>query len=242
MSMENLEQQRVHAFFSGKLSPEARQTLLAELQDNQALQDEFEFQQALFLRLQREAIEEHTAKKTISPRWYPYAAAAAIALLLAVGWLFTRRPESPASALLAFAAPTGHLPGQTKQQGLSGTDSLAYWLKTEQYRPLRQQLVGLPSRIPAGRISPAHSDSLYALAVALLHGSDPEPEQASHILEAVATRSEDAFLRSWASRQLVYAAFLQGDQDLTRARLKMLADEAEDPALRREAQQLWEAY
>lgn len=246
METETEIQQRVSAFFTGDLTQDERQRLLAELPGNEALRAEFEFQEAVLFQMQREAMQRYQEKGAFDlprqPRRLLYAAAAAIAMLVAVGWLFTRRPDAPSLDLMAFADPTGHIPGQTKLQQQPYADSLTHWLKTKQYLPLRQNLSDLPAQIPAGSISAALSDSLYALAVALLHGTDPSPGQASILLEAVAERSEDAFLRGWARRQLVYAADRQGNRELTIERIRTLASEAEDPALRRDATLLLEAY
>ena len=240
--METEVQKRVSAFFEGEMSQDEREALRAELADNEALRAEFEFQEALLFRMQREAMQRYEEKGAFDrvqrPRWYAYAAAAAIALIVALGWLFTRRPESPAPSLLAFAAPAAHLPGQTKSQDGTGIDSLAYWLETGQYLPLRHALADFPDRLPRGPLSPAYSDSLYTLAVAQLHGDAPQPEQATRWLETLVARSEDAYLVSWAQRQLVYAAYRQGQPELVRQRLQILAKKAADPALRREAQQL----
>ena len=93
-------------------------------------------------------------------------------------------------------------------------------------------------RIPPTPKNQYPMGALASLGRAQLHSDAPDLDQASRLLEAIATRSEDAFLRSWAQRQLVYAAYRQGRPESARQRLQALAEQAEDPALRREAQQL----
>lgn len=248
--MDTPLQETVSAFFKGKLSPEARQELLASLDHDAELRREFDFQEALMLGIQAQMAAAEWAETPVPvrapwPTYRRYLVAATIVLCLGFVWwrLDSPAPSDWETRALAFAGPLDHLDGETKgDHRPTPVDSIAYWLRASDYTRLQDRLGGHAYFSEMPSLASTQSDTIYALALAYLHAEPPHQnlEKAASLFDAIIQRSEDAVLRTWARKQQVVLAIKQGDTGQARAYLQALADDPYDPSLHNQAQQLLE--
>ncbi|MEL6674239.1 MAG: hypothetical protein AAFR61_18680 [Bacteroidota bacterium] len=239
-------QAKVSAFFEGSLSAEERQSLLSGLEQDAALREEFELQEALLHGIQEKIVsEKYQQQRGVTfPLWRVVGVAASILLLgLVVIWWTNSGGTSPQDAR-EFAERTladkdGFYEGGNKGPE-DEKDSLAYWISTAAYQQTIDRLRPTALVMPdSGLLSNGLADSLYTLAVALAHQEEATGlEEASRLLDALISRAEDPYRRTWAYRQQIWVALRQGNDVRVRTLLENGASISPDPAFQSDLQQI----